>query len=85
MNDSDESQEDIYSIDKIAIKVSIEFCLQIQEVDYLFTDIYRFFCEKNLEDKFIMHLCAPIIAGQFRKEFIPESILQKLVRTYEDR
>ena len=42
-NDSDESYEDNFSIEKIAIKVSIEFCLQIQEVSYLFGDIYRFF------------------------------------------
>ena len=85
-NDSDSSQEEKdFSIDKIAIKVSIEFCLQIQEVDYLFNDIYRFFAEKDLQDKFIQHLCAPIIAGQFRTERIPEYILQKLVRMYEDR
>ena len=84
-NDSDESYEDNFSIDKIAIKVSIEFCLQISEVEYLFTEIYSFFVEKDLEDKFISHLCAPIIAGQFRGEFIPEQILQKLVRMFEDR
>lgn len=63
--------------------MSIEFCLNIQEVQYLFTDIYRFFCEKELEDKFIAQLCAPIIAAQFRAEFIPESILMKLIRYYE--
>ena len=87
-NDSDEAEaaeEKDFSIDKIAIKVSIEFCLQIGEADYLFGEIYRFFVEKDLEDKFISHLCAPIIAGQFRSERIPESILHKLVRMYEDR
>ena len=84
-NDSDESYEDNFSIEKIAIKVSIEFCLQISEVAYLFADIYRFFVEKDLEDKFISQLCVPIIAGQFRNEYIPEEILQKLVRIYEDR
>ena len=78
-NDSDDvnssTEEKDFSIDKIAIKVSIEFCLQISEVDYLFGDIYRFFVEKDLEDKFIGHLCAPIIAGQFRSEYIPEHVL----------
>lgn len=67
VNDSDDvnssTEEKDFSIDKIAIKVSIEFCLQISEVDYLFGDIYRFFVEKELEEKFIGHLCAPIIAG----------------------
>lgn len=62
-NDSDESYEDNFSIDKIAIKVSIEFCLQISEVSYLFGDIYRFFVDRDLEDKFVSHLGAPIIAG----------------------
>ena len=66
-NDSDESYEDNFSIEKIAIKVSIEFCLQIQEVSYLFGDIYRFFQDRDLEDKFVSHLCAPIIAGQFKR------------------
>lgn len=55
-NDSDESYEDNFSIEKVAIKVSIEFCLQINEVAYLFSDIYNFFAEKDLEDKFISHL-----------------------------
>ena len=46
-NDSDESYKDNFCINKIAIKVSIEFCLQISEVEYLFTDIYRFFARKT--------------------------------------
>lgn len=87
--DSDEvnssSEERDFTIDKVSIRASIEFCLQISEVGFLFGDIYRFFVEKGLEDKFINLLSAPIIAGQFRNEYIPEHVLQKLVRMYEDR
>lgn len=74
-----------FSIEEIAIKVSIEFCLSIQEVHYLFTDIYEFFKEKDLRDKFILLLCPAIISGQFRNEHIPETILIKLVHLYEQR
>jgi len=36
----------------VAIKVAIEFCLNIKEVDYLFGEIYNLFIEKGLEEKF---------------------------------
>ena len=60
--DSSESDKQ-FSIEEIAIKVSIEFCLNIQEVHYLFTEIYDFFKEKGLRDKFILLLCPAIISG----------------------
>lgn len=68
-----------YSIEEIAIKVSIEFCLNINESAFLFTEIYEFFRENGLRENFINLLCPPIVAGQFRKEYIPESILEKLI------
>ena len=30
-----------YQADQIAMKVAIEFCLNINEIQYLFTDIYQ--------------------------------------------
>ncbi|MFO0116295.1 MAG: hypothetical protein ACK521_01275 [bacterium] len=68
-----------YSIEDIAIKVSIEFCLNINETSFLFTEIYEFFRENGLRENFINLLCPPIVAGQFRKEYIPESIMEKLI------
>ena len=37
-----------FRIEEVAIKASIEFCLAISEVNFLFNDIYRFFEEKGL-------------------------------------
>ena len=68
-----------YSIEDIAIKVSIEFCLNINEAGFLFNEIYEFFRENGLRENFINLLCPPIVAGQFRKEYIPETILEKLI------
>ena len=82
-NEDSAENEKQFSIEEIAIKVSIEFCLNIGEVNYLFTDIYEFFKEKELKDKFILLLCPAIISGQFRNEHIPETILLKLIYIYE--
>ena len=84
-SNEDSSDEKQFSIEEIAIKVSIEFCLNIQEVNYLFTDIYDFFIEKELKDKFTMLLCPAIISGQFRNEHIPETILRRLIDIYEQK
>jgi hypothetical protein len=82
-----ESQEDAknYSIEEIAIKVSIEFCLNINEASFLFSDVYDFFRDNGLRDNFINLLCPPIVAGQFRQEYIPEAILEKLVVYLESK
>jgi len=60
------------------LNVSIEFGLNINETKFLFNEIFEFFREKDLKENFINLLCPPIVAGQFRKEYIPEAILRKL-------
>lgn len=70
-------------MDTIAIKVSIEFCLNIGDVDFLYTEIYQLFCDHNLREKFIFHLEPFILSGQFRSFKIPEPIIRKLIRHYE--
>jgi hypothetical protein len=67
-----------YSIEDIAIKVAIEFCLNINESQFLFNEVFEFFRENGLRENFISLLCPPIVAGQFRKDYIPEPILEKL-------
>jgi len=65
--------------------VAIEFCLAINCTNFLFSDIYRTFQEKGLEDKFLLNLEPFIISGQFRKEKVPEDVVMKLIKHYEDR
>lgn len=73
-----------YQADQIAIKVAIEFCLNINAIPYLFSDIYSILAENKLEEKFLMNLEPFILAGKFRKEIIPDVIVRKLIKYYED-
>ena len=52
--------------------------MNITETKFLFNEIFEFFRENDLRENFINLLCPPIVAGQFRKEYIPEAILRKL-------
>jgi len=65
--------------------VAIEFCLNINATFFLFTEIFQIFVDNGLESKFIQNLEPFIISGQFRKEVIPESIVRKLIKFYEDK
>lgn len=72
-----------YQADSIVIKVAIEFCLTINATFFLFSEIYSAFYEQGLEGKFMQNLEPFILSGQFKKEIIPENIIQKLIQFYE--
>lgn len=80
----EEIEEDDFSLEEVAIKVAIEYCLAISEVEFLFNEIYTFFLENGLEAQFVSHLCAPITAGSFMNEYVPEDLLLKLVKAKEE-
>jgi len=67
------------------MKVAIEFCLQINATYFLFTEILQLFQERQLEQKFLACLEPFILAGQFKKEQLPESVLHTLVGHYQDK
>lgn len=52
-------------MEKVVIKVAVEFCLAIEEIPFLFGEIYNTLEAKGLESQFIRNLSAPIIAGEF--------------------
>ena len=56
-------KQDHYSADVIVVKVATEFCLSIQAVQFLFTDIFDLFRENNMQIKFIQSLEAFILSG----------------------
>lgn len=60
---SESTDDTNYSVDAIAIKVSIEFCLNIQATAFLFSDIFNIFIENGLSDEFVRHLEPFIISG----------------------
>lgn len=48
-NPEGEEIEEDFSLEEVAIKVAIEYCLAISEVEFLFNEIYTFFLENELE------------------------------------
>ena len=66
------------------MKVAIEFCLQINATYFLFTDIFQLFQERQLESKFLSCLEPFILAGQFKKEQLPEQVIQMIVGYYQE-
>lgn len=64
-----------YRADEIAIKVAIEFCLNIGATHFLFTEIFGLFNQFNLRPKLIANLEPFLISGQFKKGIIPEDVL----------
>ena len=47
--EGEEVEELHFSLEEVAIKVAIEYCLAISEVEFLFAEIYTFFLENELE------------------------------------
>ena len=67
------------STDVIAIKLAIQFCVSIRATNFLFSEVFNFFKQHNLHEKFL-HLLEPsILAGRFREEIIPNTILRLLI------
>ena len=52
-----------FSIEDVALKLSIEYCLAIKEVKFLFSEVLTLFRQNGLEDAFVSHLKMPILAG----------------------
>eukprot|EP01022_Parablepharisma_sp_SALTPOND_P013525 TRINITY_DN1815_c0_g1_i1.p1 TRINITY_DN1815_c0_g1~~TRINITY_DN1815_c0_g1_i1.p1 ORF type:complete len:1052 (+),score=137.85 TRINITY_DN1815_c0_g1_i1:4823-7978(+) len=65
--------------------VAIEFCLAISAVSYLFEDMRSFFSEIQQETMYIEALEPFILAGKFRREEIPEELVQIIVEYYKEK
>jgi len=67
------------------IRMSIEFCIIIQDCYFLFYDIFLLFQEQKLGDVFLDQLKPFIMAGRFSKWELPEEILQnQIIGHYKD-
>ena len=77
--------EEAYQPESIAIKVAIEFCLNIGTISFLFQDMMNIFDQYGLRNKFIFNLEPFIISGLFKKEYIPEDILREFLLFYETK
>ena len=73
------------STDVIAIKLAIQFCVSIKASNFLFSQVFDYFRQHSLMEKFI-HLLEPsILAGRFRDDIIPDRILRMLIVSYEKK
>lgn len=79
----DEAKTSALQWDLIAIKSAIEFCLAINSIQLLFTDIFQLFSQSGLETKFLTNLEPFILTGSFKKQTLPEFIVNKLINFYQ--
>ena len=74
-----------YEENNKAIRVAIEFCIYIDAIFFLFTDLISLFTDENLEHIFLENLQPFILSGKFRKYAMPEEILKKIIAHYKAR
>lgn len=67
-----------------AIEVAVEFCVSIGAFEFLFTEVFDFFDERDYYDEFIEALETFIMSGQFKNYIVPQDIVRKLIFKYED-
>ena len=53
-------------METIAIRAAIEFCLNLQEFDFLFQDVCDYFTDRNMQDSFIAGLEQFVLSGKLR-------------------
>jgi hypothetical protein len=64
--------------------VAIEFCINIKSADFLFgNQIYGFFNEMGLGDRFIKCLEPFILSGNFKKQALPKQIIDEIIVQHE--
>jgi len=59
------------------IKRCIEFCVEIDEPDFLFQNLFQSFLEKKQADTFAEELKPFILMGHFKDYLITEDILRE--------
>lgn len=71
-------------METIAIRAAIEFCLNLQEFEFLFGDVCDYFCDRNLQDQFIRGLEQFVLSGKLRQVKLPEIIIRKMIHECEN-
>jgi len=74
-----------FPVEDTAINAAIEFCLSLSATDFLFTEIFDLLDQLKLRQKFIKNLEPFLISGLFRREVIPESVLEEFLRYFQQK
>lgn len=70
---------------KLLIRTIIEFCVTIQDYNFLFYDVFDPFKEQKLEALFLEELKPFILAGRLAEWELPNDLLENhIVRHYKD-
>jgi hypothetical protein len=73
-----------HDFNSLSVIVSIEFCLGIAAIPYLFSDLLTLFEEYKIHNLFLENLEPFIKSGRFRKIPFPDEVLKKLTALYLD-
>ena len=84
--DKNKTNETKYNEKLIAcVYLSIEFCFEIESIDFLFNEIEPIYVKKNLEKFFYESLEPYIINGNIGKQLFSEKTLTKLVQIFSEK
>ena len=67
------------------IFLSIEFCFEIESIDFLFKEIEPIYTQRNLENFFYESLEPYIINGNIGNQIFSEKVLKKLVQIFSEK
>ena len=67
------------------MEITIEFCIEIDSVNYLFDKILKIYESKKYKDIFLSKLEPFILCDKFKKFDIPEEIILDIIKLYESK
>ena len=67
------------------MEITIEFCIEIESVDYLLDKILKIYESKKYKDIFLSKLEPFILCNKMIKFEIPEEIILDLIKLYESK
>jgi hypothetical protein len=68
-----------------AIRVGIEFSMAIGAVEFLMTELFEEFSNRNLDGLFLENLLPFILSEKLKRYSIQEDILRKIIYYYRDK
>lgn len=85
LGDKDQLDGDLADNYRLLMRTCIEFCVTIQDYNFLFYDVFVPFQEQRLEDIFLDELKPFIMAGRLQDWELPNDLLQNhIINYYKD-
>lgn len=71
------------STDTLQITIAIEFCIRIQSLQFLFTEVFQYFDQVRMRAQFIRSLEPFILSGQLKSFVLPPRMIGLVIHEYE--